>query len=109
MKRRTMIANGIRAASGRIAPRLLLGPCLLFAARGIAQTSVNPLHAMSPAQQQHAMFGSRPALPPAKNIVVKPATPPTPANEVHEGIQAHGRWTMKTRKTRSSPSERRGQ
>lgn len=73
MKRRTKVVNGIGASAMRNV-LLLLGLCALSAGAGLAQTSVDPLHAMSPAQLQRAMFSSGPGLTPTKAATqTKPA------------------------------------
>lgn len=58
----TLAVQGIGVA-GRRHALALLGPWLLLAACGFAQTKFDPMKAMSPAQIQRSMFNSGPNLP----------------------------------------------
>jgi hypothetical protein len=65
--------------AARMRPFLLLGPCLFFAVASFAQSEVDPLHAMAPAQLQRALFSHGHGLPAAKTTESKAVRTATPA------------------------------
>lgn len=87
----TRVMNTAREACNRMRPVLVFSTCLLLASAGFAQTNVDPLHAMSPAQVQRATMLQLGQVQPAANCnALRAAIPSTSAKGTREQIEAHG-------------------